>query len=58
MGVPGEDGGLGEGEEGELHIEDCQTKAMRLEAEEDFNIGPQILASTASVSTFKMSNVI
>lgn len=54
----GVEGGLGEGGEGELHIEDCQTKAMRLEAEEDFNIGPQILASTASVSTFKMSNVI
>ncbi len=39
-------------------MEDCQTKAMRLEAEEDFNIGPQILAGTVSVSTFKMSNVI
>lgn len=50
--------GGGEGGEGELHIEDCQTKAMRLEAEEYFNIGPQILAGMVSVSIFKMSNVI
>lgn len=45
-------------EGGQQVREDCQTKAMRLQAEKAFNIRSPILHRTATMANLKMSNMI